>query len=53
MIMEPGMSGTARAMANDPENAKAILAARREALRHNMELTTQGIKALAESDSAL
>jgi uncharacterized protein YndB with AHSA1/START domain len=51
MIMGPGMSGTARAMANDPENAKAILAARREALRHNMELTTQGIKALAESES--
>ena len=51
MIMGPGMSGTARAMANDPENAKAILAARREALRHNMELTTQGIKALAELEN--
>jgi len=51
MIMGPDMSGTARAMANDPENAKAILAARREALRHNMELTTQGIKALAELEN--
>jgi len=51
MIMGPGMSGTARAMANDPENAKAVLAARREVLRHNMELTTQGIKALAESEN--
>lgn len=51
MTIGPGMSGTSRAMANDPENAKAILAARREALRRNMELTTQGMKALAESAS--
>ncbi|ETX01677.1 MAG: hypothetical protein ETSY1_06555 [Candidatus Entotheonella factor] len=51
MTMGPGMSGTSRAMENDPENAKAILAARRETLRRNMELTTQGIKALAESGS--
>jgi nitroreductase/uncharacterized protein YndB with AHSA1/START domain len=49
MTMGPGMSGTARAMENDPDNARAILAARREVLRRNMELTTQGIKALAES----
>lgn len=51
MTMGPGMSGTSRAMENDPENAKAILAARRETLRRNMELTTQGIKALAEGAS--
>ncbi len=51
MTMGPGMSGTSRAMENDPDNAKAILAARRETLRRNMELTTQGIKALAESGS--
>ncbi|MBM3225442.1 MAG: hypothetical protein FJZ47_16795, partial [Candidatus Tectomicrobia bacterium] len=43
MTIGPGMSGTARAMENDPENAKAILAARREAHRRNMELTVQGI----------
>jgi len=49
MTIGPGMSGTSRAMASDPDNAKAILAARREAHRHNMELTVRGIKALAES----
>lgn len=49
MTMGSGMSGTSRAMENDPEKAKEILAARRETLRRNMELTTQGIKQLAES----
>jgi len=52
MTIGPGMSGTARAMQNDPDNAEAILEARREVHRRNMELTTQGIKALAESGSA-
>lgn len=49
MTMGPGMSGTSRAMEQDPGKAKQILAARRETLRRNMELTTQGIKALAET----
>jgi len=49
MTIGPGRSGTSRAMESDPDNAKAILAARREAHRRNMELTVQGIKTLAES----
>lgn len=49
MTMGPGMSGTSRAMENEPDKAQEILAARRETLRRNMELTTQGIKRLAES----
>ena len=47
----PGMSGTSRAMGQHPEHAQQILARRREQLRRNMELTTQGIKRLAESES--
>jgi hypothetical protein len=49
MTMGPGMSGTSRAMENEPDKAQEILAARREILRRNMELTTQGMKRLAES----
>jgi nitroreductase len=49
MTMGPGMSGTSRAMENEPDKAQEILAARRETLRRNMELTTQEIKRLAES----
>jgi uncharacterized protein YndB with AHSA1/START domain len=49
MTMGPGMSGTSRAMENEPDKAQEILAARRETLRRNMELTTQGMKRLAES----
>jgi nitroreductase len=45
----PGMSGTSRAMEQRPEQAQQILAHRRTQLRHNMELTTQGMKRLAES----
>jgi nitroreductase/uncharacterized protein YndB with AHSA1/START domain len=45
----PGVSGTARAMEQHPEQAQRILAHRREQLRRNLELTTQGIKRLAES----
>jgi hypothetical protein len=47
----PGMSGTARAMAQHPEQAQQILTRRRDQLRRNMELTTHGIKQLAESHS--
>jgi hypothetical protein len=36
-------------MAEDPGQAKQILARRREVLRRNMERTIQGIKALAEA----
>lgn len=49
MTIGPGLSGTSRAMAENPEQAKEILSRRRAILRHNMTLTTQGIKALAES----
>lgn len=49
LTMGPGMSGTSRAMENEPDKAQEILAARRETLRRNMELTTQGMKRLAES----
>ncbi len=45
----PGPSGTSRAMEQNPDKAIQILARRREQLRRNMELTTQGIKRLAES----
>ena len=47
----PGRSGTSRAMEENPEDAEEILARRREQLRRNMELTTQGIKSLAEVGS--
>jgi nitroreductase/uncharacterized protein YndB with AHSA1/START domain len=47
----PGMSGTARAMAQHPEHAQQILTRRRDQLRRNMERTTHGIKQLAESHS--
>ena len=43
------MSGTARAMAQQPEQAQQILTRRRDQLRRNMERTTHGIKQLAES----
>jgi nitroreductase len=49
VTMGPGMSGTARAMAQHPEHAQQILARRRDQLRRNMERTTHGIKQLAES----
>jgi hypothetical protein len=45
------MSGTARAMAQHPEQAQQILTRRRDQLRRNMERTTYGIKQLAESHS--
>ena len=45
----PGISGTARAMQQHPEQAQQMLTRRRDQLRHNMELTTHGIKQLAES----
>ena len=41
-------SGTGRRMEEDPDQAAQILAQRREGLRRNMELTTEGIKRLAE-----
>ena len=47
----PGMSGTARAMTQHPEQAQQILTRRRDQLRRNMERTTHGIKQLAESHS--
>jgi nitroreductase len=50
MAMGPGLSGTTRAMQQDPDNAMQILTARRATLRRNMELTVQGIKQLAESE---
>ena len=51
MTMGPELSGTARTMVQDPEHAQEILRHRREQLRRNMELTTQGIKRLAEAHS--
>jgi nitroreductase/uncharacterized protein YndB with AHSA1/START domain len=51
VTMGPGMSGTARAMAQQPEQAQQILTRRRDQLRRNMERTTQGIKQLAEAPS--
>ncbi|MGQ4806683.1 hypothetical protein NKDENANG_00014 [Candidatus Entotheonellaceae bacterium PAL068K] len=51
MTIGPGISGTSRAMLQQPDQAPQILARRREQLRRNMELTTQGIKRLAESDN--
>src|SRR6266699_4807654 len=47
----PGMSGTARAMEQHPEQAQQMLTRRRDQLRRNMERTTHGIKQLAESHS--
>lgn len=49
MTIGPGMSGTSRAMAQDPDKAKHILAARRTTLRDNMNRTINGIKERAES----
>ncbi len=51
MTIGPGRSGTSRAMEENPEDAEEILARRREQLRRNMELTTEGIKSLAEAGS--
>jgi hypothetical protein len=39
-------------MEQQPDQARQILARRRDQLRRNMELTTQGIKRLAESDGS-
>jgi nitroreductase/uncharacterized protein YndB with AHSA1/START domain len=52
MTIGPGNSGTSRAMEQQPDQARQILARRRDQLRRNMELTTQGIKRLAESDGS-
>jgi hypothetical protein len=49
MTIGPGMSGTSRAMEQDPAQAQQILTRRRDQLRRNMERTTHGIKQLAES----
>jgi nitroreductase/uncharacterized protein YndB with AHSA1/START domain len=49
MTIGPGRSGTSRAMEEDPEHEREILARRRQQLRNNMELTVRGIKQLAES----
>jgi hypothetical protein len=51
VTMGPGASGTSRAMEQHPEHAQDILRQRRDQLRHNMVLTTHGIKRLAESSS--
>ena len=52
MTFGSGNSGTSRAMEQQPDQARQILARRRDQLRRNMELTTQGIKRLAESDGS-
>ncbi|HSX81991.1 MAG TPA: SRPBCC family protein, partial [Candidatus Saccharimonadia bacterium] len=52
MTIGPGNSGTSRAMEQQPDQARQILARRRDQLRRTMELTTQGIKRLAESDGS-
>jgi nitroreductase len=51
MIIGPGVSGTARAMEESPDQAQQILAGRQEQHRGNMYLTIQGIKRLAETGS--
>ena len=51
MIIGPGVSGTARALDDSPEEAAQILAARQKVHRDNMDLTVQGIKRIAESGS--
>ena len=48
MIIGPGVSGTARAMEESPDQALQILAGRQEQHRSNMDLTVRGIKRLAE-----
>ena len=52
MTFGPGNSGTSRAMEQQPDQARQILARRRDQLRRNMELTTQGIKRLAEAEGS-
>ena len=52
MTIGPGNSGTSRAMEQQPDQARQILARRRDQLRRTMELTTQGIKRLAESEGS-
>ena len=52
MVMGPGRNGTTRAIEENPDEADAILAGRRRWLRHNMQLTVEGIKALAETPEA-
>jgi len=51
MTIGPGRSGTSRRMEENPGQGAQILAQRREVHRRNMELTTQGIKRLAEEAS--
>jgi nitroreductase/uncharacterized protein YndB with AHSA1/START domain len=51
MIIGPGVSGTARAMEETPDQAAQILTARQAMHRGNMDLTVQGIKRIAETGS--
>jgi uncharacterized protein YndB with AHSA1/START domain len=51
MTIGPGRSGTSRAIEEHPDQEQQLLARRRAQLRHNMELTTQGIKRLAEANT--
>lgn len=48
MVIGPGVSGTAQAMQESPEQAAQILAVRQNQHRGNMDLTVRGIKDLAE-----
>ena len=49
LVIGPRVSGTGRAMEENPEQAQQILASRREQHRGNMTRTVQGIKQLAEA----
>ena len=49
LIIGPSLSATGRAMEANPDQARQILASRREQHRGNMTLTLQGIKRLAET----
>ena len=48
LVMGPSLSATGRAMEANPDQARHILASRREQHRGNMLLNLQGIKRLAE-----
>ena len=48
LVIGPSLSATGRAMEANPDQARHILASRREQHRGNMLLNLQGIKRLAE-----
>ena len=50
VTLGPGPSGLTRIIANKPDREAAIIAARQDELKTNMQATVDGMKALAEAN---